>query len=98
MADKQSIKIEARTVLTDTFRGFLSSRYSYWLRNGRPRHRGSNSECSKNVISPMSSRRVLGMGIAVKRQGREAGESTPSGAGIRLTWVYTFTPPYIFTA
>jgi hypothetical protein len=34
----------------------------------------------------------------IKRSGREADHSTPSNAEVKNTWVYTFTPPYVFMA
>jgi hypothetical protein len=34
----------------------------------------------------------------VKRPGREADHSPPASAEVKKTWVYTFTPPYVFMA
>jgi hypothetical protein len=34
----------------------------------------------------------------VKRPGREADHSPPISAEVKETWVYTYTPPYIFKA
>jgi hypothetical protein len=33
----------------------------------------------------------------VKRLGREADHSPPTSAEFKKTWIYTSTPPYIFT-
>jgi hypothetical protein len=41
----------------------------------------------------------LGLGAlspAVKRPGREADHSPPTGAEVRKTWIYTSTPTYTF--
>jgi hypothetical protein len=32
----------------------------------------------------------------VKRPGREADHSPPTSAEVKKTWIYTFTPPYVF--
>jgi hypothetical protein len=34
----------------------------------------------------------------VKRQEREAGNSLPTNADVKQTWIYTSTPPYAFMA
>jgi hypothetical protein len=34
----------------------------------------------------------------IKRQGREADPSPPASAEVNKTWIYTFTPPYVFMA
>jgi hypothetical protein len=42
----------------------------------------------------------MGMGAlfpGVKRPGREADRSPPASAEVKNTWIYTSTPPYVFT-
>jgi hypothetical protein len=34
----------------------------------------------------------------VKRPRREADHSPPTSAGVKNTWIYTSTPPYVFMA
>jgi hypothetical protein len=34
----------------------------------------------------------------IKRQWREADHSSPTSAEVKNTWIYTFTPPYVFMA
>jgi hypothetical protein len=34
----------------------------------------------------------------VKRPGREADHSTPTGAEVKNMWIYTSTPPHVFVA
>jgi hypothetical protein len=38
------------------------------------------------------------LSLWVKRPGREADHSTPTSAEIKKTWIYTASPPYVFTA
>jgi hypothetical protein len=34
----------------------------------------------------------------IKRQGSEADHSPPTSADVKITWIYTSTPPYVFMA
>jgi hypothetical protein len=64
----------------------------------------------KNFLFSTSSRPVLGptqppiqwvpwaISPGVKRPGREADHSPPTGAEVKNTWIYTSTPPYAFMA
>jgi hypothetical protein len=98
-----------------TFSSFLCdsrclSRYSKWLRAGRPRGRSSSPGKIKNCnfsISPKSTLRPTQRPIqsvpgalfpAVKQQGREADRSPPATAEVKKTWIYTSIPPYVFMA
>jgi hypothetical protein len=36
--------------------------------------------------------------LGLKRPGREADHSPPTSAEVKKTWVYTFTPQYVFVA
>jgi hypothetical protein len=86
------------------------SRYSHWLRVGRPRGRSWNPGEGKNFHFSMSSRPALGptqppiqwvpwaLSLEVKRPGREAGRSLPTSAEAKKTWIYTSTPPYALLA
>jgi hypothetical protein len=86
------------------------SRYSDWLRAGRPRSRSSSPGRVKKVLSSTSSNPALGstkpptqwvpgdLSQGVKRQGREADHSTPTSAEVKNTRIYTSTPPYDFVA
>jgi hypothetical protein len=86
------------------------SRYSYWLRAGRPWCRSSSPGTIKNFLFSTSSRPTLGstqppvrwvlevLSPGVKRQGREADHSPPASAEVEKLWMYTSTPPYAFTA
>jgi hypothetical protein len=76
------------------------SRYSYWLRAGRPRGRSSSPGRVKNFLFYSSSRSALGStqppiewvpGVSssvVKRQGREADHSSPTSAEVKKIWIY----------
>jgi hypothetical protein len=80
------------------------SRYSDWLRPGRPRGRSSSPDRVKNFLFSTSSRPGSGvhptsypMGTGssfqdVKRQGREADRSPPVSAEVKKMWIYTSTP------
>jgi hypothetical protein len=79
------------------------SRYSDWLRTGRPRSRSSSPGRVKNFVFSTSSRPALGptqLPIqwvpGVKRTGREADHSPPTSAKVKKMWIYTSTPPYAF--
>jgi hypothetical protein len=68
-----------------------------WLRAGRPRDRSLSPD---RLWSPPS---LLYNGYRVlcpeiKRQGREANHSPRTSADVKQTWIYTVTPPYVFTA
>jgi hypothetical protein len=39
-----------------------------------------------------------GLSPGVKRLGREADHSYPTSAEVKMTWIYTTTPPYVFMA
>jgi hypothetical protein len=59
----------------------------------------------KNFHFSISSRPALGSTQppikwvpGVKRQGREADHSPPTSAEVKKMWIYTSTPPYVFTA
>jgi hypothetical protein len=87
-----------------------SSRYSDWLRAGRPRGLSSSPNKIKNFLFSMSSRLVLGpsqppiqwvsgaLSQGVQRPGCEADHSPLSSAEAKKTWVHTSTPPYAFMA
>jgi hypothetical protein len=85
--------------------------YSDWLRDGRPRGRISSPGRGKIfLLSTSASRPVLGpiqppiqwvpggSFPGLKRPGREAGNSPPTSAEIKNTWIYTSTLPYVFMA
>jgi hypothetical protein len=83
----------------------LSSRYSNWLRAGRPRGRSSSPGGGKNFLFSTYPRPVVGPTQAriqwvsgVKRQGRAADHSSPTSAEVKKTWIYTSTPPYGLSA
>jgi hypothetical protein len=84
------------------------SRYSNWLRAGRPSARSSSSGGGKNFHF-LSSRPALGstqppfqwvtgaLSRGIKRQGREADHSPPASVEAKK-WIYTSTPPYALMA
>jgi hypothetical protein len=86
-----------------------ASRYSDWLRAGRPMGQNSSPGRIENFLISTSSRPVLGptqpslqwvpgaLFLGVKRPGREPDHSPPS-AEVKNTWIYTFTPLYVFMA
>jgi hypothetical protein len=88
----------------------IRSRYSDWLRAGRPRGRSSRPGGVRNFHFSMSSRPALGstqpliqwvpgaLSSGVKRPGREADHSSPTSSEVKNTWIYTSTPPYVFMA
>jgi hypothetical protein len=72
------------------------SRYSDWLRTGRPRDRSSSPDGGKNFHFSMSSTPALGPTQppiqwvpGVKRPKREADHSLPASAEVKKTWIYT---------
>jgi hypothetical protein len=87
-----------------------TSRYSDWLRAGRPRGRSSNPGRVKNFLLSTSSRPVRGptqppiqwvpgaISPGVKRLGRESDHTPPTTAEVMKTWIYTSTPQYAFMA
>jgi hypothetical protein len=82
------------------------SRYSDWLRAGRPRGRSSSQEFSDlhfvqtgsgvHQISYLTSTGAPSPGL--KRPGREDDHSPPASAEVKKMWIYTSTPPYAFMA
>jgi hypothetical protein len=84
------------------------SRYSDWLRAGRPRCRSSSPRKVKNFLFSTSSRPTVGptqphiqwvpgpLSPGVKRQGREADHSPPTSAEVKKMRIYTSTPPDTF--
>jgi hypothetical protein len=43
---------------------------------------------------PASQAMGTGFCSGLKRQGREANHSLPTGVEVKKTWIYTFTPPH----
>jgi hypothetical protein len=91
--------------LTTLYEGYKTrSRYSDWLRAGRPRCRSSSPGRVKNFHFSMSSRPALGstkppiqwvrgtLSSEIKRSGREADHSPPTSAEVKNTRIYTSTP------
>jgi hypothetical protein len=86
----------------------LRSRYSDWLRVGRPSGWSSSPGGGKIFHFSMSSRlaldptqppiqRVPGtLSPGVKRLRREVDHSPPTSAEVKKKWIYTSTPPYAF--
>jgi hypothetical protein len=79
--------------------------YSVWLWGGRPRGLSSSAGGGKNCNFSMSSALALGLTQRpiqwvprLKRLGREAEHSNPTSAEVKKTWIYKFTPPYVFVA
>jgi hypothetical protein len=76
------------------------SRYSDWLRAGRPRARSSSSGRVKNFLFLMSFRPALGYTQppiqcipGVKQRGHEADHSPSASVEVKEIWIYTSTPP-----
>jgi hypothetical protein len=81
-----------------------------WLRAERMRGRNLSPGRAKNFLWFMSMRQAPGstqpyiqwvpgpLSLWVKRQGREADHTLPTNAEVKTTWIYTSTPPYVFTA
>jgi hypothetical protein len=94
--------------LPDIYEGYQTSprsRYSDWLRAGRPRDRSSTPGRVKNCLFSTSSRQALGSTQhpiqwvpGVKRPGREADQSPLASAEVKKMWLYTSTSPYAFVA
>jgi hypothetical protein len=88
----------------------MVSRYSDWLRAGRPSVRNSSPSKVKNFLFSTSSTQALvpiqsaieciqgALSPGVKRQGREVEHSPPTSAEVKKMWIYTSTPPYVFMA
>jgi hypothetical protein len=86
------------------------SRYSDWLRAGRPRGWSSSPCRVKNFLFSTSSRPALGsaqpriqwvpgaLSPGLKRPVREADHSPPDSAKVKKMWIYTSTLPYAFMA
>jgi hypothetical protein len=86
------------------------SRYSDWLRDGRPRGRSSRPGKVKNFLFSTSSRPALrptqppiqwvrgALSSGLKRTRREADHSPPASVEVKEMWIYTSTPPYVFMA
>jgi hypothetical protein len=79
------------------------SRYSDWLWAGRPRGQSSSPGSVKNISFSTSSRPALGPTqrpiqwvLRVKRPGLEADHSLPTSSEVKIMWIYTSTPPYVF--
>jgi hypothetical protein len=87
--------------------GYLS-RYSDWLRDGRPRGRSSSRGRVENFLFSTLSRPTLGptqpptqwvpglLSSGVKRKGRETDHSPQTNAEVKKMWIYISTPPYTF--
>jgi hypothetical protein len=78
----------------------LLSRYSDWLRAGRPRGRSSSCGRVKNYLFSTSSIPDLGPTQpsiqwvpGIKRQGREADHSSPTSAEVKKTWMLYIHSP-----
>jgi hypothetical protein len=86
------------------------SRYSDWLRAGRPRVRIPTPGKVNNFLISTSLRPALesiqpptqwvtgAFSLGVKRPGSEANHLTPTSAEVKKMWIYASTPPYAFTA
>jgi hypothetical protein len=81
------------------------SRYSDWLRVGRPRGRSSNPGRVKNFLFSTQSRPALRSTQppiqwvpGAKWSGREADHSSPTSIEVKKTWIYTSTSPYALLA
>jgi hypothetical protein len=81
------------------------SRYSDWLRAGRPRGRSSSPDSVKNFLASTSSRPALGPTPppiqwvpGIKRPGGEADHPPLTSVEEKKTLIYTSTPPYAFMA
>jgi hypothetical protein len=84
------------------------SRYSDWLRTGKPRGRGSSPGRVKNILFSTSSKPALwstqppiqwvlrALSPRVKRPGREADHSPRVNAEVKKIWICKSTPPYDF--
>jgi hypothetical protein len=89
---------------------YNSSRYSDWLRAGRPRSWSLSPGGIKNFLFSTSSRPALGptqppiqwvpgaLSSGANLQGREADQSPPASAEVKNTWIYNSTATYAFMA
>jgi hypothetical protein len=87
-----------------------SSRYRDWLRDERPRVQSSSPGKIEIVLSSISSKPNMGptqppiqwvpvaLSPGVKRLGRVAGHSPPSSVEVKIMWIYTSCPSYVFMA
>jgi hypothetical protein len=88
----------------------LRSWYSDWLRAGRQRGRSSSPGRVKNFLFSTSSRPAVvstqpptkcvpeALSSELKRPGREADHSPPTGAEVKQIWIYTTTSSQAFMA
>jgi hypothetical protein len=81
------------------------SRYSDWMRAGRPRGPSLSPGMGKNFLLFTSIRPVLGpieppfqWVPGGKAAGTEADHRLPTSAEVKNTWIRTSTPPYFFMA
>jgi hypothetical protein len=82
------------------------SRYSDWLRAGRPRRWSSSPSKVKNLVFSTSFRPALRpiqspiqwvpgvLSPRVKHPGNEADHLPPPSVEVKKMWIYTSTPPY----
>jgi hypothetical protein len=78
------------------------------LRAGRPRGRSSSSGRVNNFLISTTSTPALGptqppiqwvpgaLSPGIKQLGRDTDHSPPTSAEVKKTWIYTYTPPYVF--
>jgi hypothetical protein len=95
-------------LILSSYPGLNRSRYSDWLRAGRPRGRRSSLGGVKNFHFSVSSRPALGptqppiqwtpgaLSLGVKRPGCEADHLPPTSAEDKKMWIYTSSHPYVF--
>jgi hypothetical protein len=86
------------------------SRYSDWLRAGRPRGRSSSPGRVKDFLFSASFTPALGstqtriqwvpgaISSGIKQPGRETDHSPPASAEVNKMWIYTSTPQYALIA
>jgi hypothetical protein len=103
---KLSVRMEKKYNLL--FYCSCRSRYSDWLRTGRPRGRSWSPGGGKNILFYPSSRPSLGFTKSpvqwvpgalfpgLKRPGREADHSPPTSAEVKNMWIYTSIPSHAF--
>jgi hypothetical protein len=61
-------------------------------------HKTTNSEPGSGVHPTSYKMGTGGSFRGVKRQGREADHSPPTSAEVKIMWIYTSTPLYVFMA
>jgi hypothetical protein len=102
--NRRPIALECRYIYRYIEEPGRCSRYSDWLRAGRPRGQSSSPGRAKNFLFSKSSRPAPGSTQpiqwvpGVKRPGREADHSPPTSAEVKKMWIYKPTPPYTFMA